>query len=154
MPFDHLTAASSETQPEPLSVRRRRRSRLQDSIRISALAYEHLGDNGAALEASYQMIRTIQSLLDEDDFKKSLDFFNTAFGPLTPEQKERDSFYERTPHRQMRAATNHFGDELSEELSVTYQMMYCMGQMLGDEGLPKFLNFIEAAYLCPDAEVA
>ncbi|MFF7983045.1 hypothetical protein ACFZDK_28660 [Streptomyces sp. NPDC007901] len=115
-PFAHLTVESSETQPEPLSVRRRRRSVLQDSIRISALAYEYLGDSGAALEAGYQMLRTIQSLLGPDDFKKAPAFFNAAFGPLTPEQNERGSIFDYTPHREMRAFTKHLGEELSEEL--------------------------------------
>jgi hypothetical protein len=154
MPFAHLTAEGSESQPGPLAVRRQWRSVLQDSRRISALAYEHLSDNGPALDASYQMMRTLQSLLGPDDFKKALVFFKAAFGPLPPEQKERNSLLERTPHREMRASTKHLGEELSEELSVAYQMMYCMGHMLGDEGLPRFLTFIEAAYLCPDAEVA
>ncbi|WP_055522609.1 hypothetical protein [Streptomyces graminilatus] len=148
MPFAHLTTEHSEAPSEPLPVRRRR-SRRQDSLRISALAYEHLSDSGAALEATYQMMRTIQNLLGADDFRRALDFFIAAFGPRTPEQEERNSLFDRTPHREMRAADKHLGEEPSEELSVTYQMMYCIGHMLEDEGLTKFLDFIEAAYIAP-----
>ncbi|MFJ2218378.1 hypothetical protein ACIQVO_39900 [Streptomyces sp. NPDC101062] len=156
MPFSHLAAENSETQPEPLAVRRRRRSPLQDSIRISALAHEHLSDNGAALEASYQMMRAIQNLLDAEGFQKALDYFIAAFGPRTPEAQARNSIFDRTPHREMRASDKHLGEELSEELNVCRQMLDCIGHMLEDEHLAKFLAFIENAYipLLQDAQPA
>jgi hypothetical protein len=151
MPFAHLArkdtaAASAPAAPRP------RPTREYDPLQVSALAYEYLGAESIPLDAAYQMIVCIQRLLSDDDFDRIRAFAAAAFHP---DHALKGEPFIRTQMRWSRACDEHLGeDRLAEGPQTAHLMLHCIKDLLAPDEMRRFLAFVDAAYSCPDAEVA
>ncbi|MFF7019921.1 hypothetical protein ACFY97_02690 [Streptomyces klenkii] len=145
------TSADDSSSTPSLTERRLARRHTNDSLRVSALAYQHLGDEGPALDAAYQMTQCIARLLDAGDFARFRAFAAAAYHPdiPTPDGSSRSW---AAQCRIFGAAEEHLGEHPSAELKVAHLMMNCIHTMLTDGELRQFLTFFEAAYGQPDAD--
>lgn len=150
MPFAHL--AHKSTDDAQAGKKPLRPKPGYNPLRVSALAFQYLGDEGVALDAAYQMIQIIQRLLHEDDFVRLRAFAAAAFHPDHATEGEAFHF---TQMRWSRAADKHLGEErLSEELQTAHLMMHCIKDLLTADEFRRFLTFVEAAYGQPSTEPA
>lgn len=117
-----------------------------DNLHISAMASQHLGDSGPTVDACYQMLRIIERLLPNEDLSRFLAFFLAAYEPDPDARDSRLSAFREKKWRINRAAHEHLGEELSEEINAAWQMTSCIDVMLKPEQLFALTTFIRAAY--------
>lgn len=119
-------------------------------MRVSAVAYQHLGDEGLALEAAYQMILCIRQLLDDDDFTRIRAFAAAAYHPdHTPD----DDHPVWTQLHWSQSAREHLGPVPHHEgLRTAHAMMHCINGMLAPDEIVRVLDFLDAAYSRPEAQ--
>lgn len=95
--------------------------------------------------------KTVQGMLNQDDFRKELDDFLEAFGPSLPDVKKA---HDHIPGlRELRAASKNLGEwnigTSAENLRVARDIVLCIGNMLGDENTHRSINSIEVACIAP-----
>ncbi|AKL68119.1 hypothetical protein M444_24875 [Streptomyces sp. Mg1] len=147
MPFalkDTAADASAPAAPRP------RPSHKYDPMRVSFLAYEHLGDESIPLDAAYQMISCLQRVLSDDDFARIRAFAAAAFHP---DHASEDEAFIQTRMRWSRALDKHLGEErLSAGLQSAHIMLHCIKDLLTRDEMRQFLAFVDAAYSLPDTK--
>ncbi|MFF4305521.1 hypothetical protein [Streptomyces sp. NPDC001601] len=152
MPFADLARKDAAARASAPAAPRPRPTHEYDPLRVSALAYQHLGADSIPLDAAYQMISCIQRLLSDDDFTRIRAFAEAAFHPDHASEAEP---YVQTRMRWSRALDKHLGEQrLSTGLQTAHIMLHCIKDLLTPGEMRQFLTFVDAAYSIPDVEAA